>query len=252
MKKICRSLAAMTAAAVMTSTAAMQLSSFAADEAAEQTPVFGYFNKNDVNGRVLIQLPEGATAVAEITFDSPEGLAEPYYNSELAENGTYSFPIEGRDNTPDDYRSYNLIVTVTGGEYGVTSSPYLDTFTVPDGNDNPDSFTELSYVFTIDDAESDNEWDVYTDADTGIKTIALHLDAIMKGDIDGNRKVDSSDASSVLAEYASLSTVGISTFNGRQKKAADVNNDNMINSADASSILAYYAAVSTGGNPSWD
>lgn len=252
MKKTGKLLAAMTAAAVTTSSAAMQLCSFAADEAAEQTPVFGYFNKNDVNGRVLIQLPEGVSAVAEITFDSPEGLAEPYYSSELAENGSYAFPIEGRDNTDDDYRSYNLIITVTGGEYGITATPYTETFTVPDGNDNPDSFTELSYVFTIDDVTSDSEWDVNVDASTGVKTIALHLNAIMLGDVDGNRKVDSSDASAVLAEYASLSTVGTSILNDRQKKAANVNKDELINSADASAILAYYAAASTGGNPSWD
>ena len=241
----------MTAAAVMTSSAVMQLCSFAVDEAAEQTPVFGYFNKNDVNGRVLIQLPEGATAVAEITFDSPEGLAEPYYSSELAESGSYSFLIEGRDNTDDDYRSYNLVITVTGGEYGVTSSPYIETFTVPDGNDNPDSFKELSYVFTIDGEDTGNEWDVSED-ENGVKNIALHLDFITLGDVDGNRRVDSSDASSVLAEYASLSTVGESTFNSRQKIAADVNKDNMVNASDASSILVYYSSASTGGTPSWD
>lgn len=72
------------------------------------------------------------------------------------------------------------------------------------------------------------------------------------GDVNGDAKIDSKDASAVLAEYAALATSGKSSFTDAQKTAADVNQDDKVDSRDASSILAYYAALATGQTPSWN
>ncbi|MBQ3139425.1 MAG: leucine-rich repeat protein [Ruminococcus sp.] len=72
------------------------------------------------------------------------------------------------------------------------------------------------------------------------------------GDVNEDGKVDSADASLVLAEYALIQTGGDLTFTEKQKNAADVNKDGKTDSSDASKILEYYAAISTGKDPSWD
>jgi hypothetical protein len=72
------------------------------------------------------------------------------------------------------------------------------------------------------------------------------------GDVNVDGKVDSSDASAVLAEYANVQTGGAGGFTESQLKSADVNSDGKIDSSDASKILAYYAMISTGKEPSWD
>ncbi|MCR5599193.1 MAG: hypothetical protein K6G33_00400 [Ruminococcus sp.] len=67
-----------------------------------------------------------------------------------------------------------------------------------------------------------------------------------KGDVNGDNIIDSSDASSILAEYARLSSSDLrGTFSAGQKKSADIDNNNKIDSVDASRALAYYAYVST-------
>ena len=214
-------------------------------------PVFPNFNSNDVNGAVIVEIPENITALVEITFDSPEGIAEPYYSTEIESGSTYTFPIEGRDNTVDDYRTYDLSVTLTGGTYNRTSAPYTETFTIPDGNDDPDSYTELRYVFTIDDILNDNEWDITSD-DNGKKEVAVHLNAVSMGDINMDGKITAVDASLVLSEYANLSSDLEGEFTDRQFALADINGNEKIEATDASSILWFYAELSSGNDPSWD
>lgn len=213
---------------------------------AAETPVFPNFSKNDVNGSVTVTLPEGMGAKVSITFDSPEGKAEPYYLTDIAENSSATFDIEGRDNTEDDYRYYFLTVTPEG----VHAKPFTETITVPDGNDNPDSFKTLKYNFVIDDVVSDNDWDA-TELD-GTVTVAYHLNAYTLGDVNEDGKIDAKDASRVLVYYAAASTGADGGLGESQKKAANVNGDKLIDAKDASRILVFYASASTGGNPSWD
>ena len=87
-----------------------------------------------------------------------------------------------------------------------------------------------------------------------IKFVALEDNpaAVVLGDVNEDGKVDSSDASLVLEEYAVIQTGGAGAFTENQKKAADVNNDSKTDSSDASKILEYYAMISTGKEPSWD
>ncbi|MBO4876763.1 MAG: SH3 domain-containing protein [Ruminococcus sp.] len=71
------------------------------------------------------------------------------------------------------------------------------------------------------------------------------------GDVNGDKVVDSSDASEVLLIYANVSTGG-GDVTEAQKAAADINGDGLVDSADASLILEYYAYVSTGGTDKAD
>ena len=67
------------------------------------------------------------------------------------------------------------------------------------------------------------------------------------GDVNFDNKVDSVDASLILAEYAKISTNQNTTFNEKQFTAGDVDGTNVIDSVDASRVLAYYSYTSTGG-----
>lgn len=69
----------------------------------------------------------------------------------------------------------------------------------------------------------------------------------MFGDVNGDSKVDSVDASLILAEYSRLSTGSEAMFNEEQIVSADINADSRTDSTDASMILSFYSFVSTGG-----
>ncbi|MCM1132365.1 MAG: leucine-rich repeat protein [Ruminococcus flavefaciens] len=67
------------------------------------------------------------------------------------------------------------------------------------------------------------------------------------GDINGDNKIDATDASFVIIEYSKLSTDGSGSFTEAMKKSADVNGDGKIDAVDSSIILGYYSYTSTGG-----
>lgn len=242
-------------AAIFTSViiAAMPFStSLAAGETEKQTPVYkDSFNQNDVNGTVIIELPEDVTAHVKITFDSPEGKNLPYYDCSL--NGKGSFDIEGRDTSDDDYRNYNLTISLTGGEYDTTAE-VTDTFTVPDPYDNPDTYTTLTYSFITDNdfsAETAELTKENASVDYTIsKEYTFHLGVLM-GDVDRDGKITGSDATMTLAEYTLISSDPKGSFDNYQIKVADVDNDGILSGSDATKILRYYTTLSSGGNPSW-
>lgn len=70
------------------------------------------------------------------------------------------------------------------------------------------------------------------------------------GDVNGDYKIDISDASDVLTIYALTASNQDPDITENQRKSADVNNDGVIDISDASAILAYYAydAVNKGNN----
>lgn len=234
---------------VTTTTKAVATTVAAASAEQEIKPVYDEFDENDVNGEVIINIPYDVTANIEITFDSPEVAGEPYYTADVKGGGSYTFNIEGRDNTESDYRSYTVSVELAGGKYNIKSAAFTDEITVPDVNDNPDSYIKYTYTFEADDEFSKNEWDITAQSGT-TKTIAVHLDNIALGDMNRDGMVDANDASTVLAEYSRLSTSGEYSFNEKQKIEADVNGDSYIDANDVSNILAYYSYVSTGGKDS--
>ena len=73
-----------------------------------------------------------------------------------------------------------------------------------------------------------------------------------KGDVDGDEKIDVSDAVAVLTEYARIAAGNEAQFNPAQKKSADVNEDGMIDVSDAVGILVYYAKQASGQTPSFN
>ncbi len=228
-------------AAFMTSPAI--LSSYAADTV-KQVPVYNEFNENDVNGTVTITVPNNATASVLISFTSPEVDNEPYYSAELLGGAIYSFDIEGMNNYVDDYRFYDISVELTGGKYNFTSEKFTERFEIPDVNDIPDSYRELTYNFTIDDLYSATDMDITSVSDNE-KNIAVHLDYLLQGDVNNDGVITPLDASLTLCEYANLSTSAPSEFNSRQRFTADVDMNSQIEPSDASRILSYYAALST-------
>ncbi|MBO7474967.1 MAG: hypothetical protein J6U00_13400 [Ruminococcus sp.] len=68
----------------------------------------------------------------------------------------------------------------------------------------------------------------------------------MIGDVNGDGTVDATDASAVLAAYASISSGQDCPLYSYQESAADLNGDNLVDAIDASLILSYYACVSAG------
>ena len=66
-----------------------------------------------------------------------------------------------------------------------------------------------------------------------------------KGDVDGNGKINSIDASEVLSEYASVSSGRGSRFTAKQVTAADLNGNGKADAVDASMILGIYAKNAT-------
>ncbi|MBR2283970.1 MAG: hypothetical protein IJ874_06075 [Ruminococcus sp.] len=218
-----------------------------AGAAEPQTPVFEYFNENDVNGTVSLTLPEDLTADVSISFDSPEGTGFEYYSAAGLTGGEFTFDIEGRDTADGDFRDYTLRLDITGGEYN-TAMVYTDKFNIPDIDSSEEPVT-LSYVFSADDAYTGNLFD--TKETDGVKSVALHINGLLKGDVDGDRMVSAADASLVLQEYAALSTGDKSILTEDQSLVADVTGDSLIGSDDASWILSYYSMAATGAVPVW-
>lgn len=70
---------------------------------------------------------------------------------------------------------------------------------------------------------------------------------VTEGDVDGNGVIDASDASIVLAAYASVQTGGQTGFSEIQYATADVDGNDVIDASDASMILSYYSYTQTGG-----
>lgn len=73
------------------------------------------------------------------------------------------------------------------------------------------------------------------------------------GDVNNDRKVDSSDAALVLEHYAYLSTnneeseVYAPPISDEMLEYADTNGDGLVDASDAADILCYYSYLSTGG-----
>lgn len=230
----------------------------AADANTIQIPVYEEFNQNDVNGQVIIDLPEGVTAHVDITFDSPEGKDIPYYSSDIEGSSESAiFKIEGRDTTDDDYRNYNLTISMTAGKYS-RKGKISDSFTIYDPNDNPKSFTNRQYTITADEdysavsAELTNENSFGgVDGDYAyIKEYTFHM-GLMMGDVNGDGIITGSDATMTLMEYTLISSGAYGeevkgTFDDYQKAAADTDHNGIITGSDATQILYWYTRLSSG------
>ncbi|GEM_PF-1536459 len=102
---------------------------------------------------------------------------------------------------------------------------------------------------------SKDEYDILCDLDfdgkitvNDIECSLKHVDSNYRiGDVNGDKMVDSSDASALLEMYAELSVSASPEITEEKLLVSDINGDRSVNAADASDILAYYNYVSTGG-----
>lgn len=93
---------------------------------------------------------------------------------------------------------------------------------------------ELSVGIMTDD-DNDNIFETYL------------TDNVAKGDVNEDGIIDATDASEVLAEYASISTGNNRSFSDEQFESADIDYDGIISATDASFILSFFSYISTGG-----
>lgn len=145
-----------------------------------------------------------------------------------------TFNVNGSESKPD----LSSILTVAMGE----------EFTLPECNYTPPAKTRF-YGWEIN-GKRYNPGDTITVTEQVTVLKALWKDGSALGDPTGDNKIDSKDATLILAEYASTATGGGSAMTATQKTAADVNKDTKIDSKDASAILSYYSYTATGGTDS--
>lgn len=206
-------------------------------------------------------------------FDTP---TEPFAYSVKGADGKLS--VEGMTSdysVHSKYKSCNFTVRSQDGmaltPYGSTSDAYpLISFEFTIDADTPDGLYMIYFTEDADnstrcamDATQNHMIYSFPDCPPDVSGLTIRIgeptppsmgtgDDYLLGDVNEDGKVDSADASLVLAEYGLIQTGGTLTFTGKQKKAADVNKDGKSDSSDASKILEYYGAISTGKTPSWD
>ncbi len=78
-------------------------------------------------------------------------------------------------------------------------------------------------------------------------------DELLRGDFNGNWKVEGDDAQAVLIAYTDSLSTGSIDLNDPQKKACDINGDGKVSVADAQLILLYYVNNTISGvSTSWE
>lgn len=206
-------------------------------------------------------------------FDTP---TEPFAYSVKGADGKLSVDgLSSNYSVNSKYNSCNFTVRSQDGmaltPYGSTSDAYpLISFEFTIDADTPDGLYKIYFTEDADnstrcamDATQNHMIYSFPDCPPDVSGLTIRIgeptppsmgtgDDYLLGDVNEDGKVDSADASLVLAEYGLIQTGGTLTFTDKQKKAADVNKDGKSDSSDASKILEYYGAISTGKIPSWD
>ena len=206
-------------------------------------------------------------------FDTP---TEPFAYSVKGADGKLSVDgLSSNYSVNSKYNSCNFTVRSQDGmaltPYGSTSDAYpLISFEFTIDADTPDGLYMIYFTEDADnstrcamDATQNHMIYSFPDCPPDVSGLTIRIgeptppsmgtgDDYLLGDVNEDGKVDSADASLVIAEYGLIQTGGTLTFTDKQKKAADVNKDGKSDSSDASKILEYYGAISTGKIPSWD
>ncbi len=185
-----------------------------------------------------IELSDDITEIGDYMFAGCENLEQTLINAnvigEHAFDGCTSLLLPLDLNEADkigDYAFHNTGISriiILNPECEIADSPYV--------------FPEDTVIYGYENSTAEEYARKYSRMFLAIQTFLL-------GDVNEDGKIDSTDASAVLAEYAAAQTGGESTLS---KDAADVNGDGLVNSSDASAILEYYAKASIGEEPSWN
>lgn len=248
--------ASILSASILLLSPSLGTSAFAADSATIVKTISTSFNKNDVNGQVLVNIPDKTSVTIDIKAITPENPSLPYYTGtfKASDSTAYSFDIEGNDD-----RTYAVNIVIKDETLNLVSQKFSDTISMPDGDMTPNSYTKYNYVLSLENKENDTPFKVTSTEKTenGIKIITKNVvvylsENYVKGDVNDDGLINAVDASLVLTDYAKTAIGETSGFTAKQKKAADVNENETIDAVDASKILSYYADSSTGRVPSWD
>lgn len=184
--------------------------------------------------------------------------------------GTFTIPdkpdsITGRSETAYAAMYQSEIKYAAKWLDGDSDAYMISDFDAVISQGTPDGFYKIYYVSPeVNDISSvtSEEWKKITygtyysnskDFLPEVKSITIQVgEPVTIGDLNGDGKIDSFDASLVLGAYASFSSGKGYNLEESQIKAADVNHDGIIDSSDSSRILEYYAKVSSGKEDSFD
>ncbi|MBR5514382.1 MAG: hypothetical protein IKV85_10440 [Ruminococcus sp.] len=202
--------------------------------------------------------------ITNVNIPLEEGNLKEYAYAEKDENGNLTVARNGYDYSVNkNYGSHNFTVRSADGKalvpYGAESDSYeLLSFDFTIDADTPDGTYEIFFTTDEDNStrcamDATQNHMIYKFPDnppvvSGLKIVIGEGNAVSDyniGDINLDGKVDSSDATEALSDYATMQTGGASSLNDQQKFNGDVNFDGSISSTDASDILNYYAYVST-------
>ncbi len=172
------------------------------------------------------------------------------------------YDSEGNSVIPKEVGDYTVSAEIAEGEKYTSAElsdsswnflilkPITTTSTTPKTTTTTTTTTASTTITTTKPTTTSTTTTTTTENKPPVTTAPVEADKM--GDVNGDRVIDSSDASAVLMEYALLQTGDKSSLNDEQKKVADVNKDGIIDSSDASSILRYYSDISTGKKPEWN
>ncbi|SFX82949.1 leucine-rich repeat protein [Ruminococcus sp. XPD3002] len=137
----------------------------------------------------------------------------------------------------------SIIIDRFEGEYTISpqlvneKDKYTDTFIISG------EFTNQIKSVTITDKIVSYAGTAAIKSTVSVKDSSSNL-----GDVNGDGKIDATDATLVLVNYSLLSTGEPIQLTEAQQKAADINEDSKIDASDATLILQYYSYLSTGGS----
>lgn len=220
---------------------------------ADNVPVYSGFDKNNVNGKAVIEIPQGITAHAEISLNAPDGAVYPYYINDLTGGQSYEFELEGQAVSGENTPGYEVKLTfkAAGGNH---SWSLEDSLVIPDGKEAPDSFTTVTYQIGADDQLPEAEAELKNVSEEGteqLREYVLHM-GLIKGDMNYDGMITPSDATIALREYTLLSSEKDGELTELQRKSADVDGDGILTGSDVTMILRYATLLASDINPSWE
>ncbi len=186
-----------------------------------------------------------------------------YAYAEKDENGELTSKLYGtlvsRDERYNTLSFTSQVVSKTNRApmvpYGEKSDSYpLTSFDMHIAADAPDGVYEVYFLAQAEDYEDQRTTQVgMRNADGSViaapemTPLKVTLTSALFGDVNGDKKVDSNDASAVLAAYSKVSTGAEHGLSDVQAACGDTDRDGQLSSKDASAILSYYTYLSTNG-----
>jgi len=201
-----------------------------------------------------------------------ENLVDPLPMSDDAPNIAYAYAETDENGEFTHIRHSTILNTDTKYNtmsFTVQVSSYTDRSAMKTYGEKSDSYPLTSFDAVIDKDAPEGEYTVYflTDhedyPDQRLADLAMRTEegSLVKtpvtkpmtitvtdrkfGDINGDGRVDSNDASAALVAYSKSSTGEEHGLSDLEFASGDSNKNGQVNSSDASNILAYYSYLST-------